>query len=52
MPAERRQEALERERWAKAEERAGGGKVADEVGTLKKAVRRLEKGKAKSGKEW
>ncbi|CAD6579547.1 MAG: hypothetical protein TREMPRED_002515 [Tremellales sp. Tagirdzhanova-0007] len=52
LPEERRREAEERERWAKAEERAGGGKIADQEGVLKKAVKRAEKGKAKSGQEW
>lgn len=52
LPEDRRKEIEERERWAKAEERAKGGKVADQEGTLKKAVKRLEKKKSKSGKEW
>ncbi|KAK1922904.1 establishment of cell polarity protein [Papiliotrema laurentii] len=52
LPADKRKEIEERERWAKAEERAKGGKVADQEGTLKKAVKRLEKKKSKSGKEW
>lgn len=52
MPEEKRKEIEERERWAKAEERARGGKVADEEKTLKKAVKRMEKTKSKSGKEW
>ena len=52
LPEKRRRAAEEREKWAKAEERAGGGKVADQEGVLRKAVKRAEKGKAKSGKEW
>ena len=52
LPEEKRKEVEERERWAKAEERARGGKVADEEKTLKKAVKRLEKTKSKSGKDW
>ncbi len=52
MPEEKRKEIEERERWAKAEERARGGKVHDQEKELKKAVKRGEKGKMKSGKEW
>ncbi|ORX41211.1 surfeit locus protein 6-domain-containing protein [Kockovaella imperatae] len=52
MTDEKRREVLERERWAKAEERAAGGKVADQETVLKKAVKRKEKEKSKSGKEW
>ncbi|ODO10338.1 hypothetical protein I350_00933 [Cryptococcus amylolentus CBS 6273] len=52
LPEDKRKEAEERERWAKAEERASGGKVADQEKVLKNAVKRKEKGKAKSGKEW
>jgi hypothetical protein len=52
LPEDKRKEIEERERWAKAEERASGGKVVDSASTLKKAVRRTEKTKAKSGKEW
>ena len=52
LPEEKRKEIEQRELWAKAEERASGGKVADQASTLKKAVKRLEKRKSKSGKEW
>ncbi|WVR08432.1 hypothetical protein IAU60_005487 [Kwoniella sp. DSM 27419] len=52
LPEDRRKEIEERERWAKAEERAAGGKVADQEKVLKKAVKRAEKTKAKSGREW
>jgi hypothetical protein len=52
LPEDKRKEIEEAERWAKAEERAGGGKVADEARVLKNAVKRMEKGKAKSGQEW
>lgn len=52
LPEDKRKEVEERERWAKAEARAAGVKVADEEKTLKKAVKREEKRKGKSGKEW
>ena len=52
LPEDKRKEIEERERWAKAEERAKGGKIADEEKVLKKAVKRVEKAKAKSGQEW
>ncbi|KAK4686416.1 hypothetical protein P7C73_g3715, partial [Tremellales sp. Uapishka_1] len=52
LPEEKRKEIEEKERWAKAEERAGGGKVHDEEKSLKKAVKRELKGKAKGSKEW
>lgn len=52
MPDDKRAEIEEKERWAKAEERAKGGKVADQEKVLKNAVKRKEKTKAKSSKEW
>ncbi|WWD20526.1 hypothetical protein CI109_105002 [Kwoniella shandongensis] len=52
LPEEKRKEIEEKERWAKAEERAAGGKVADQEKVLKNAVKRKEKTKAKSSKEW
>lgn len=52
LPEEKRKAALERDLWAKAEARAAGTKIADEEKVLKKAVRREEKRKAKSGKAW
>ncbi|WVN89523.1 uncharacterized protein L203_104748 [Cryptococcus depauperatus CBS 7841] len=52
MPEDKRKEIEEKEKWAKAEERAKGGKVADSEKILKNAVKRKEKTKAKSAKEW
>lgn len=52
LPEEKRKEVEQRELWAKAEERARGGKVADEATVLKKAVKREEKRKLKSGQAW
>ena len=52
MPDDKRAEAVEQERWAKALHRAEGGKIVDSEKILKKAVKRVEKTKSKSGKEW
>ena len=52
LPEDKRKAVEEKERWAKALQRAGGEKVHDEEKTLKKAVKRVEKQKQKSGKEW
>lgn len=52
LPEEKRKAALERDLWAKAEARASGTKIADEEKVLKKAVKREEKRKSKSGKAW
>lgn len=52
MSDDKRAEAVEQERWAKALHRAEGGKIVDSEKILKKAVKRVEKTKSKSGKEW
>jgi hypothetical protein len=52
MDDEKRKEIEKKEMWAKALERAEGGKVRDDEGRLKKAAKRVEKQKSKSGQEW
>lgn len=52
LPAEKRAEYEERDRLAKAEIRAAGGKIRDDPARLKKAIKRKEGDKAKSKKGW
>ena len=52
LPLEKRAELEERDRLAKAEIRASGGKVYDDVGRLKKAIKRKDAQKLKSKKNW
>ncbi|WVW81136.1 hypothetical protein I302_103127 [Kwoniella bestiolae CBS 10118] len=52
MSEDKRKEIEERERWAKAEERASGKKIVDNETILKKAVKRKEKAKSKSSLAW
>ncbi len=51
MDEEKRKDLLEKDTWLAARKRAEGTKVYDE-GLLKKAVKRKEKAKKKSEKEW
>ncbi|KAJ9119082.1 hypothetical protein QFC22_003573 [Naganishia vaughanmartiniae] len=52
LPEEKRKQIEEKEKWAKAQERAEGGKVRDNENQLKKAAKRVDKQKSKSSKEW
>jgi len=52
LPPEKRAELEERDRLAKAEIRASGGKVYDDVSRLKKAIKRKDAQKLKSKKNW
>lgn len=52
LDADKRKEVLEKETWLAARRRAEGEKVRDDEALLKKAVKRKEKTKKKSEREW
>lgn len=52
MPEEKRAVIEEKDKWAKALKMSAGEKVRDDEKLLKKAIKRQEKQKAKSSKEW
>lgn len=52
LPEEKRKSVENRERWTKAEARVEGVKVKDNEGQLKKAIKRKEKEKVRSKKNW
>ncbi|KAB5533629.1 surfeit locus protein 6-domain-containing protein [Coniochaeta sp. 2T2.1] len=49
---DKRKDVLEKETWLAARRKAEGEKVRDDEGLLKKAVKRKDKAKQKSEKEW
>jgi len=52
MDEDKRKEVLEKETWLAARKRAEGEKVHDNESLLKKALKRKEKSKKKSEREW
>lgn len=52
MPEEKREIIKEKDKWAKALKQATGEKVRDDEKLLKKSLKRQEKTKKKSGREW
>ncbi|KAK6352810.1 hypothetical protein TWF696_004813 [Orbilia brochopaga] len=52
MPDEKRADIQEKDRWSKALKMAAGEKLQDDEGLLKKSLKRQEKAKKKSKREW
>ena len=52
LDEDKRKEVLEKETWLAARRRAEGEKIHDDEGLLKKAVKRKDKAKKKSEREW
>jgi hypothetical protein len=52
LDEQKRKDIAEKELWLSAKKRAQGEKVHDDVALLRKSVKRTEKAKAKSKKEW
>ncbi|KAK6524608.1 hypothetical protein TWF281_011511 [Arthrobotrys megalospora] len=52
MSEEKRADIQEKDRWSKALKMAGGEKLQDDEGLLKKSLKRQEKAKKKSEREW
>jgi len=52
MPSDKRAAMEDKDRWEKAAARMEGVKVKDDEGRLKKAVKRADKEKKKSKKDW
>lgn len=52
LDQEKRQDIEEKDRWLNAKKRVQGEKLRDNTSLLKKTLKRKDKGKAKSEKEW